>query len=798
MKKRMTARTFHVLGASMLALATGGTALAQEDEGYGNQQIVVTAQFREQSLQETPIAITAVTGDMLEARSQTNLAEVASQAPSVTLKSQAAAFGPALGANIRGVGQFDPSPAVEPGVGIYVDDVYYASLTGSVLDLLDLDRVEILRGPQGTLAGRNAIGGAIKLYSKKPTGDGGGYVAASYGSRNRIDLRASADFALTDSIFARVAGVSKTQRGYVTRYDFGCVNPPGSPLNPAVGGVEPTVSDITDCKLGTLGGVNTQAGRIQLRFDNGGPVEINIAADYTNDDRTPAGEVLVAADNAAPWVRGNSPAVPLDDRFICGPYCNYSSFYMPGGAWPGPVINGFPIAESIYKPQAQFEGWGISGTIDWEIADRLQLTSITAYRAFNSRYYSDTDLSPLAVNGQAGYYDFWSFTQELRLNGAFGDNDLVEYTIGGFYLDQRTINGPLVEIRYVPWPGQFQQNDPVDAESIAVFGQVLIHPTEDLTLIGGIRYTEESKTYQFYRRTVSGDPHPILPFDGAVGTYEGSRVDWRLGLQYQFSDNVMAYAQVSTGYKGGGINPRPFTHWQVVPFTPETLTAYEVGLKTDLFDRALRLNLAAFYSDYKNIQMTLLSCPQFSDPDDPGDDFGPCAANANAGDGKIKGVELEAALRIADGLSIDGSVSYIDFGYTTINPLAGGAGNPNGPQLDDTTPYTPKWKWSIGIQYEFDLGNAGTLTPRFDAAYQSDVYSNPANTALELVPAYTLANARVTWRNGERDLEVSLEVTNLFDKYYSLTAYDSLSSAGFASMQPGRPREWAISAKKRF
>jgi len=775
-----------------------GTAASAQDE-VGNAEIVVTAQFREQSLQETPIAITAVTGDMLEARSQTDLSEITNQAPSVTLKSQSAAFGPALGANIRGVGQFDPSPAMEPGVGIYVDDVYYATLTGSVLDLLDLDRVEILRGPQGTLAGRNSIGGAIKLYSKKPTGEDGGFVQATYGSRNRLDFRASADFKLTDSLFARIAGVSKSQEGYVTRYDFGCVNPPGSANNPAVGGVQPTVSaDTTDCKLGTLGDVGTKAVRGQLRFDNGGPIEVNIIADYTNESRTPAGEVLVYANNSSPWVRGDSPAVPLDSRFICGKFCNYASFYMPGGPWTGPVATGFPIAESDYDPVAKFEGWGVSGQINWDLGDKLKLTSISAYRAYDSTYSADIDLSPLAVNGQAGSRSFWSFTQELRLNGSIGENDLIEYTIGGFYIDQRTIDGSLIEIRYVPWPGQFQQNDPVNADSKAVFGQLLVHPTDRLTLIGGLRYTKEHKDYTFYRRTVSGELHPFLPFDGTTGVYDGDRVDWRVGLQYQITDDVMAYAQASTGFKGGGINPRPFTQWQVVPFASETLTSYEAGLKTDLFDRKLRLNLAAFYSKYNDIQLTLLSCPQFSDPDDPSDDNGPCAANANAGDAEIKGFEVEASLRPVEGLSIDGSLSYIDFEYTSINPSAGGPSNPGGPQLDDVTPYTPKWKWSIGIQYKFDLGNTGSLTPRFDAAYQSEVFSNPANSAYERIAPYTLANARLTWRNADEDLDISLEVTNLFDKYYAITAYDATSSAGFATMQPGRPREWAVSVKKQF
>jgi len=508
--------------------------------------------------------------------------------------------------------------------------------------------------------------------------------------------------------------------------------------------------------------------------------------------------VLVYANNSSPWVRGDSPAVPLDSRFICGKFCNYASFYMPGGPWTGPAATGFPIAESDYDPVAKFEGWGVSGQINWDLGDKLKLTSISAYRAYDSAYSADVDLSPLAVTGQRGQLNFWSFSQELRLNGSIGENDLIEYTIGGFYIDQSTTDATLIEIRYVPWPGQFQQKDPVNANSKAVFGQLLVHPTDQLTLIGGLRYTKEHKDYTFYRRTVSGDLLAFLPFDGTTGVYDGDRVDWRVGLQYQITDSVMAYAQASTGFKGGGINPRPYSQWQVVPFAPETLTSYEAGLKTDLFDRKLRLNLAAFYSKYNDIQLTLLSCPQFSDPDDPSDDNGPCSANANAGDAEIKGFEVEASLRPVEGLSIDGSLSYIDFKYTSINPSAGGPSNPGGPQLDDVTPYTPKWKWSIGIQYKFDLGSTGSLTPRFDAAYQSEVFSNSANSVYERIAPYTLANARLTWRNADEDLDISLEVTNLFDKYYAATAFDNSNTSGFATMQPGRPREWAVSVKKQF
>jgi iron complex outermembrane receptor protein len=439
-----------------------------------------------------------------------------------------------------------------------------------------------------------------------------------------------------------------------------------------------------------------------------------------------------------------------------------------------------------------FEGWGVSGQIDWDLSENLQIQSITAYRDYRNQFSNDDDLSPLPIGNGSGDLTFWSVSQELRLNGSLL-NDALEYTLGGFYQDQRSLYGTFQDLRYPAIPLQFFGNDPVNADTKAAFLHLSFNLTDALTAIGGVRYTEEHKDYTFVRRNRDGTLNPFLgATDGITGEYDGDRIDYRAALQYQVTDTVMTYAQISTGFKGGGISPRPFNPEQVVPFGPETLTAYEVGVKSDLFDRLARLNLAAFYSEYKGIQLTLLSCPQFGGP-------GPCAVPQNAGDARVQGFEAELSLRPADGLSIDAAVSLTDFEYQSINPLAGGITNPTGPQLDDVPPYTPEWKWSIGAQYEVDLGTAGSLTPRFDLSYQSTVFSGSSNTPLEEIPAYTLGNARLTWRNLNRDLEVSAELTNVFDEYYYLTAFDLTGAgAGLANKQPGRPREWALTAMKRF
>jgi iron complex outermembrane receptor protein len=798
-------------------------------------EIVVTAQFRSQNLQDTPIAITAMSSAMLESRSQTNISQVANQAPSVTLKPQGSAFGPSLGANIRGVGQFDFNPAVEPGVGFYVDDVYFATLTGSILDLLDLDRVEILRGPQGTLAGRNSIGGAIKLYSKRPTGDGTGYVAGAYGSRNRIDLRGSADFNLAEGIDVRLSGVAKKQEGYVKRLDFGCVYPAGgsatlpanAPLNPGTlinpaGGV-PAITSGGNCLLAKEGQVNYIAGRAQVRLRPTDKFEFNIIGDYTDDDRATAPNLLLERfypNGALASPRFPLPAippyatatalgrdiqpfattVPYDTRFVCGKYCTYENFINPAdGTVPAGQGNG----------RIRFRGWGVSGQAEWELADRLQLVSISAYRGYKSEFSNDNDASPLAHSLGYGPLTFRFFSQEVRLNGSFGSDKQIQYTIGGYYSDQKSVYTSFQDLRVSAL--RFAQKDPVAADSKAVFAQAAWTPVERLTLNGGIRYTDESKSYTYVRVSPEGGvaPAAVAGLNGLIGKYSGDHIDYRGNVQYKFTDNVMAYAQVSTGFKGGGVNPRPYFAQQVLPFGQEKLTSYEIGAKTDLFDRRVRVNVAAFISKYDGIQLALSNCTAIA-----GQGFGvPCGLPVNAGDADIKGIEVETTLRPIEGLVIDSSASFLDFkykrfgNYTSTNPATGavtnvsvgGPNNINGPQFGDYAPYTPRWKWSVGAQYEIDLDKAGSLTPRVDASYQGQIYTNTVNRSSNRINGYTVANARLTWRNSGGDLEISGEVTNVFDKYYLLTIYDqTVGAQGFATGQPGRPREWALNVKKKF
>jgi len=811
----------------------GNSPVAATQDGV--EEIVVTAQFREQNLQDTPLAITAISGAMLEARSQTNIAQVANQAPSVTLKGQGATYGSSLVGNIRGVGQHDFSAAVEPGVGLYVDDVYYATLTGSILDLLDLNRVEILRGPQGTLAGKNSIGGAVKLYSRKPTGSNSGYIAGTYGSRDRVDLRGSADFSLTDSISARFAGVAKRQDGHVKRLDFGCVYPAGGPatyvnnsgvvsqVNPANG--IPRLTSRDDCVLGEEGGVGYVAGRTQLRLRPTDSLDINLAADYTVEDRPNAGNVLLdrsinGVRRSPNWVdrapgnpRGATDTnpfgapIPYDVKFVCGPYCNYATYIAGADTSTGPqgafANTGGVRPATIYDGRLHYKGWGVSGTLEYDLTPNLQLVSISAYRAYTSDWDSDDDLSPMAMQNNTTNLSYWQLTQELRLNGS-ALNDALEYTLGGFYLKQFTHILAGSDVRTATETAFFN-NDYTRAHTKSVFAHVAWKPIDPLTLSAGLRYNDDYKQYVFGRRALGGGPLPsgsqVAALDGVVGLYDGEiseNWDYRFNVQYEITPSISAYAQVSTGIKGGGINPRPFNAAQALPFGPEKLLTYELGWKSDLLDRRVRLNIAAFYSKYSDIQLSLSpNCIALI-----GATLGStCNLITNSGDADVKGFEVETSIRPIPGLMIDGAMSYLDFEYTSFkafgNATVGGPGNLAGPQFGHYPFYSPKWKWSVGAQYTVDLGDSGSLTPRFDAAYQGAIYYG-VNLPTSRIEDYVVANARLTWANAAEDLEISAEVTNVFDKYYLLTGFDRASGPGFTVAQAARPREWAVTVKKKF
>lgn len=749
--------------------------------------IVVTAQFRSQRLQDTPIAITAVNAQMIQEKGLNRITDITNTAPNVVMKQSGSTYGPAATLFIRGVGQMDSSFAVDPGVGLYVDDVYRGITFGSMLDLLDLDRVEILRGPQGTLAGKNSIGGAVKLFSKAPTGDGSGYLEATTGSYRRIDLKGAADFAIVpDKLFVRLSGVTRHRDGYVKRLDYNCAHP-GQTQAPT------STATQSDCVAGREGGINYTAGRMALRWLASDTVEVNLSGSRLVDDGEPAATKLISLAPAA----ATTPGFTDRSVFLTGDtsYTNYSNYQVqpftdpanylgrPGtGAHPGIA---FPTNNRI-------RAWDVAGTIDIDLGD-LSLKSITAYQYTNGRYSTDNDATPFGISGGFFGQEFKQFTQELRLNGSVGT--LLDWTAGLYYFDGK---GYVTGTNVIS-PGLANEtvntvDDYIPSTSKSAFAHLVWHVTDRLNLTGGIRYTKDEKSYSFKRGNVFLPGQPTYTtasaIDGKSSTYSGDRWDFRANLDYKLTDDILAYAQFSTGYRGGGVNPRPFVVEQAVPFGPETLNAYEIGLKTDLFDRKLRVNVAAFMNDYKDMIFTNTAPTVVN-----GVTVSPVNGTpVNAGDGKFEGFEVEASLRPIEGLTIDGNLSYLDF---SLKRLGASGATIAGITLDSVAPYAVKWKAAGGIQYRADLGALGSLSPRVDIAYQSSFYTNIDNNPGTLTPGYTIVNSRLAWQSPDKDWEVVLSVTNLFDKFYYQNKFRGPAIASVTG-QPAPPREWSISVRRSF
>src|SRR5690606_24539553 len=466
-----------------------------------------------------------------------------------------------------------------------------------------------------------------------------------------------------------------------------------------------------------------------------------------------------------------------------------------------------PVDQAPFKPYfslpiTEFNGWGVSGTLTHDLNDNFQFVYIGSYRKYVSKFGQDQDASPVAVAQLDNELDHHAFTSEVRLNMQ-SSNGFIEGTVGAFYLDQKGTYTARVDLNYVaPVTIDFLHGpDTTPSETKAVFGTATIHPTEALSFTGGLRYTKDKKDYTYFRSNPDGtvpNPAACAPPDvnadwftnpncllagiyDITGSFSGDRTDWRVVADYRFNPSFLAYGSVSTGFKGGGVNPRPFFSTQRLPFDPETLTTYEVGVKSDWFDRRLRLNGAVFLNKYEDIQLRKQSCPESA----PFPSV-PCLRPDNIGAADVKGFELEASIFPVSGLMIDASLSVLDFEYTSdVDPLTGFLFN-TAIAPGNITPYTPEQTYSAGVQYDHSLPS-GTLSFRVDGSYQSQVFDNSENTSWARIGGRTLANARIAYTRNE-DWKVAFEVQNLLDKYYFMSKSDvSTGQLGVVTGVPGLP-----------
>jgi iron complex outermembrane receptor protein len=788
---------FGMMGAAPAVAQSQSASQADQDQSGASsgrepesqlEEIVVTARYAAENLQDTPLAVTAVSGAALEARAIEDVATLSAVVPNLYTHPGSSVQGPTPTISMRGVTAGDYSFARDPAVGIYVDDVYHSTLVGANLDLSDIDHIEVRRGPQGTLSGYASIAGTISIYSKPPSGDGSGHASVAYGSFNEVELKGSFDTTIAPDLFVRVSGQAKRQSGYVDRLDFTCqMREQGTPELAGSFPLRDRSANQRGCKIGTLGGTQSVAGKVMLRYLASDRLELNATASYYKEDNEAAPEVLLDAHPSKTDGFGSVYSQRLFDRYgivydnrfrppAGRPYTAYTTFDRP--------LEGIGFENS----QGQFSK-DASLKADYDLADDIHLVAIGAFSHNGGHLHQPGDVSPLGyVQGQV-FFDTKQWTGEVRMNGS-ALNDKFDWAAGVFYLNSK--NHLTGDIEFITL--NFTEDDHFKTETMSGFVHGDYHLTDSLSISGGVRWTRNSKS-------ASLDHPPIfnvtIPF-----SVEASRFDWLASVNYNFTDDIMGYATVSTGSRPAGITTIVNTIYQLSGYPAEKLISYEAGLKTEFFDRRLRVNLAGFYSDYPTrltsqagfqclgeapppTRVLLASeCP-------PGGAIGWAITIGTPAE--IKGVEFEVTAEPIDGMLINLSGGYNHFVNGVTTPGQPGYLKPgNLPQ--------PELNMSGGIQYKLPL-LGGELTPRLDWNYISKQTFTQSPSALspgpfDVIPAHSVFNAQVRYDFPNDDWSATLAVTNLADKYYYISLFSgaTVSTAGFVAP----PREWRLTLARDF
>ncbi len=730
--------------------AADSDAQGQSRLGGMIEEITVTARKREEGLQEAPLAVTAFSGDGLEVRGVSSISEIGAITPNLTYQNNPQAGGASSVATvyIRGVGQRDFLGTIDNGVGFYIDDVYIARTVGATVDLLDVERIEVLRGPQGTLFGRNNVGGAIALHSKKPDEVFGGYVDATTGTDSLSRVKVSLNAPITENLLSSFAALIATQDGYVER-------PAG----------------------GDLGDDDTQAWRGALLWQAADNLEVHFTADYSREAEKGAAFTLAEAGTLTP-----------------GSFAGFYNNVVPGGACAYPA--GITEADgACYNEQwasdssnagtaptySDTDVWGTNLRVVWDISDSLTLKSITAYRDLDAEFARDADASPLKVVHFFDTFEAQQFSQEIQLQGSAFDGRL-DWIGGLYYFDEEGNNRNILGFAIA----DFDSDNDFTTTSQAVFTQGTYQLTDRWDITLGLRYTDEEKTFDPVQVVLSSNigfapGTPILPLGkNTRTTYETTPM---VNTAYRLSESLMLYATYSEGFRSGGYVQRIFPPLTVVPeFDPEFVDAYELGFKYTSEQGSFTLNGAVFQMDYTDIQVRTEN-PGFIG-----------FFEANVGNAEIAGFELESKWQMASSWFLEGAVGYTNAKYTRIDvepPLTA--------QVTTSSDFdhVPEWSVSISAAREFDLGDRGLLVARLSGNYHSGYFNNPDNSPGIQTPELDLWDAILVWTSPQDTYGINFGVKNLTDDEYLASGYNN-TSIGTVDRLYDRGRQWYLSGRYNF
>jgi iron complex outermembrane receptor protein len=694
----------------------------EENEMEGLERIEVTARRKTESLQEVPVSVSSFGAGDLDSIGAEDITELQQRIPNATIQ-VSRGTNSTLTAYIRGVGQQDPLWGFEPGVGVYIDDVYVARPQGAVLEVFDIERIEVLRGPQGTLYGKNTIGGALKYVTKELTGYDELAIQGTVGSFNQRDLKISGQTALSDNLFVGAAVATLQRDGF------------GEYRNT---GEENYNKDLMTYRLSAKWLINDD-------------MDLKFSYDNTEDESNSKGghRLLASA------VTGQEP---------------YDNVYDSNTA--------MPVANIV-------ETEGMSLTFNWDIDANWGFKSITAQREGYTDTNIDFNSTGEPIFMVPAIYEDEQFTQEFQLS--YTNNDNFDFVGGVYYYDGEAcgVFGTVLPLYLAAFGGVTVDNGGcVQTDSLAVYGQGNYELNDDWTLTLGGRYTKDEKEADVFRYTYLGvhyinraglatpyDPAQVraefgTPF--AVNSEFTSGGDWsrfspHVALNYQVNDDLMFYGSYSNGFKSGGVDMRADKSLNPTidePYDPEVVDTFEFGMKSELLDGRMRLNSAVFFSDYTDMQVTVQRVVE----------AGISSQVLNAGESTVKGFEVETVFAATDSLNFTAMLGYIDAEFDAVVYTE--------PATGETTDVTDAWSfqntpeltYNIGFNQTFDLAN-GQLVWSGNYAFRDDTQMFEAPSPLDQ-DSYGLLNTSLMWYSNSGQWSVGLHGKNLTDEEYRVGGYN--------------------------
>jgi len=708
--RRHSVRARRALAASALLLSTSlaTAAWAADAGGLQLEEIIVTAtKTGETALQSTPLAITAFSGEQLASRGVTGVRGLVDYTPGLQIADQSGY----AQLYIRGIGSNNVFVGSDPSSTTHMDGVYLARPLSYFSDFLDVERVEVLRGPQGTIYGRNSVGGTINIISRKPSETFTGEAQVYYGNYNAYGLKGYVSGPVGDTgVRFSLAANRMARDAYYENVSTG----------------------------NDIGNQNAFGVRGQVLLPLGERGDFTLRADYakSSDAMGTYSKLLQPIGN------------PLDDAILT----DYGKF------------------SADLDNHTTLQNFGAAAEINYELTDNLALKSLTAARSVKGSIETDADATSLNLfRTLIAPIMQRQYSQELNLTGKF---DNLTFVTGAYYF-QENVREPL----NLALPGfgvSHFQRPRLKAESYAFFGQAEYQITPEISVVAGVRYSKETKDYflrDFWTVSSSFDiaqaeaaPTIGAPFFSDPFIVNTSRGDnaWtpKFGLNYKPTDDLLLYASATRGFKNGGFEYGATNAVDAARgYAPEYLWAYEVGMKSDWFDNRLRLNLAGFYYDYKDLQVTLFTPPANAITD-------------NAATAKVKGLEAEIQARVVQGLDVFANLAYLDATYSSYpgaTVTAFGPFDAKGKRLNSS----PEFSMTLGGVYTHELGDNGTVYAGVDYHWQSTIYFTPANAGVGAVTNYAerqsgygLWNARVGWDSPESQWGFAIIGRNLANKGY--------------------------------